>query len=141
MSKGTRNKAQRALATLRGKGKAAGPWPLCDRGLERLALIDQDFRRENQTIQLRAQSRADEVLALLRPEAAPKGAVYDRDQEAFVLPPAGEEGGAGTQVPPKTAEQLAADAAFEAERAKARDAMQADDEEKGSAGPEPPWTE
>ncbi len=143
MGKGTRNKAQRALAALRGKGKAAGPWPLCEQGIERLAVIDQDFQRENQTIQLRAQSRVDEVLELLRPKGAPKGAVYDRAQEAFVLPPAGEEGGADTQAPPRTPEQLAADAAFEAERAKARNAMQADEkaEEKGSAGTEPEWTE
>ncbi len=135
MGNGMLNKAQRALAALRGgKGKHAGPWPLCERAAERMDIIDADFRRETKVVKLRAASRVEEVIALLRPEAAPKEAVYNPATRAFVLPE-------GQPVPEEAKTPEAADAAFEAERAKARDAMlAAEDEEESSSEPEPEWT-
>ncbi len=144
MGKGTRNKAQRALARLagRGKGKDVGPWPVCAKTKKRLDIIKADFERENHTLQVRAQSRVEEALAILRPDDLPEEAVFNAATRQYVLP---EKGPDGQPVLPeteeeKTPEQQAADEAFEAERAKARDAI-LDEPEDAGAGPDPAWTE
>jgi len=110
---------RRALAAVSKKGgkKNTGPWPIGEKALNRIAIIEKDFEQDQAIAQLRANSRISEVFEILRPEGIPDEAVYNPQAKAFVLSMAEES----PVDDPATPGLEAAQEEFETEEADATD--------------------